>query len=223
MKNNKINYKLFNASDKKKSIKNPKWNWENSYIFSNFYTPKIPLIIENESWYNTEQYFQAQKFNKNSKEYLEYYNIIKNADSPAKVKMLGIQKPNTFRGSKWVVNKKTDKRLVNDMINKYKHLTIRDDWESVKVKIMVKALLYKFNQYSELKKILINDIKDNDYLVENSGPRDNFWGDGGDEGTGEKGKNILGKILTIMHHIFKYNTCDNMNSELKKKVRINKI
>ena len=59
-------------------------------------------------------------------------------------------------------------------------------------------------------------IPDNALMVEHT-TRDTVWADGG---TGERGTNYLGKILTVLHHVLKYKNCDKMSKELRKKVRI---
>ena len=64
----------------------------------------------------------------------------------------------------------------------------RNDWESIKDQIMYKALLAKFTQHDDLRKLLL-ETKERK-LVERS-PYDSYWGDGGD-GTG---KNRLGELL----------------------------
>lgn len=182
---------------------------------SNFF-PTRPLVIDGETWLTSEQYFQAMKFRgpfADAKS-IEYSNLIKDADSPAKVKCLGSQRTNRF-GGKWVVNKKTDKRLLNDMLKKYRDVKIRSDWDSVKIPVMIKTVAHKFS-LPEMER-RIKSIPDNGFIVENT-KRDRFWGDGGDGGTGEKGQNALGKILTCLSHIIKYGSCDRMNPELKKAV-----
>ncbi len=65
---------------------------------------------------------------------------------------------------------------------------LRKDWESVKDNVMRQAVLAKFTQHEELRKLLIEtgDAK----LVEHT-VNDNYWGDGGDG----SGKNMLGRIL----------------------------
>lgn len=65
---------------------------------------------------------------------------------------------------------------------------LRNDWESVKVEIMRKALQAKFTQHDELKALLLStgDAK----LVEHT-TNDNYWGDGGDG----RGRNMLGQLL----------------------------
>ena len=182
---------------------------------SNFY-PTKPLVIDGEIWQNTEQYFQAMKFRTTDRKGYEYSNIIKEADSPMKVKCLGTQKKHVY-GGKWKINKKTDHRITNDVIQEYKDVKMRSDWEHVKVKVMIKALFAKFKE-PDLR-VKITSIPDNALLVEHT-TRDSVWGDGGDGGTGEKGKNYLGKILTVISHVLKYGNCDRMSEELKKIVNL---
>lgn len=182
---------------------------------SNFY-PTKPLVIDGEIWQNTEQYFQAMKFRTTDRKGYEYSNIIKEADSPMKVKCLGTQKKHVY-GGKWKINKKTDHRITNDVIQEYKDVKMRSDWEHVKVKVMIKALFAKFKEPDLCVKI--TSIPDNALLVEHT-TRDSVWGDGGDGGTGEKGKNYLGKILTVMSHVLKYGNCDRMSEELKRVVKL---
>ena len=64
----------------------------------------------------------------------------------------------------------------------------RNDWESIKEHVMYKALLAKFTQHDDLRKLLLGTGERK--LVERS-PYDSYWGDGGD-GTG---KNRLGELL----------------------------
>jgi ribA/ribD-fused uncharacterized protein len=190
------------------------------YFFSNFYTEKNPLIIDDEKWTNTEQYFQAMKFrgDKATPRMIEYSNIIKNADSPMKVKMLGTQTKNKRFGTKWKINKKTDERLVNDVVDLYKDLKLRDDWKYASILVMINAVYHKFNQYHNLKEFIMK-IPDNTYIIEHT-TRDSIWGDGGDSGTGVIGKNQLGKILTVIVYIIKYGKCYNMPSKLNKQIKI---
>ena len=191
------------------------------YFFSNFYTEKVPLLIEGEKWINTEQYFQAMKFRgvKATRRMVEYSNIIKTADSPLKTKLLGAQKKDMRFGKKWKVNKNTDHRLINDVIDEYKDLKIRSDWGNVAFLVMIKAVYSKFNQYTHLKKQIMK-IPDDTYIIEHTN-RDSIWGDGGDGGTGTKGKNKLGKILTCIVYYMKFGNCSNMSKELKQKLKTN--
>lgn len=187
---------------------------------SNFYKLKKGLYINGEYFLDTEQYFQVYKFRgKNATvRMIEYSNLIKEADSPAKTKMLGNQRKNLRFGKKWKLNKKTNHRIVNDIIDEYKDITYRSDWDIASIAVMINALYYKFSQYTELYKIITN-VPDNTYFVEHT-TRDKIWGDGGDGGDGKIGQNRLGKILTALSFIFKYGTCDHMCLELKKKIKI---
>ncbi len=65
---------------------------------------------------------------------------------------------------------------------------LRRDWESVKDNVMRQAVLAKFTQHEDLRKLLLEtgDAK----LVEHT-ENDDYWGDAGDG----SGKNMLGRIL----------------------------
>ena len=65
---------------------------------------------------------------------------------------------------------------------------LRKGWESMKDNVMREAVLQKFSQHSDLKKLLLStgDAK----LVEHT-ENDSYWGDGGNG----SGKNKLGIIL----------------------------
>ncbi|MCL4143307.1 UNVERIFIED_CONTAM: hypothetical protein GTU68_065810 [Idotea baltica] len=67
-------------------------------------------------------------------------------------------------------------------------ITLRSDWEEVKVDVMQKAVFAKFKTHTDLAEALVET--GNDELVENA-PGDYFWGCG-KMGTGQ---NWLGKIL----------------------------
>jgi len=154
------------------------------YEFSNFYTNKNkPIEIDGFSWSNVEHYFQAQKFSHHP----EYYKIIQSCDSPQKIKNLGSQRKTQFSGN-WVVNKKTDSRNINAIIDQYKHLKIHSDWDNRRVDIMKKALLAKFTQDLNLQKLLLS-TKDTE-IIEAS-PRDSYWG----SGKNNDGLNKLGHLL----------------------------
>ena len=62
-------------------------------------------------------------------------------------------------------------------------------------------------------------IPDNAILVEHT-TRDKIWADGGDGGSGKKGQNWLGKILTALSWYYKYGDCGNMPPSLKKSIKI---
>lgn len=67
-------------------------------------------------------------------------------------------------------------------------MPLHPDWETVKDDVMREAVLAKFTQHPELRKILLDTGKI--MLVEHTA-NDSYWGDGGDG----RGKNMLGKIL----------------------------
>jgi len=75
-------------------------------------------------------------------------------------------------------------------------VTLREDWEDVKIKIMFNIVLDKFIRHSILRQRLLDtgDI----YLVEGNSWGDKFWGvcDG-------EGQNELGKILMFTRFLFK--------------------
>jgi predicted NAD-dependent protein-ADP-ribosyltransferase YbiA (DUF1768 family) len=184
---------------------------------SNFY-PIKNLVIDGERWLTTESYFQAMKFRGPSAtpRSIQYSNLIKDADGPAKVAMLGRQKKNLRFGKTWVLNKAKDRRIVNDLIDEYSsnvdtslNVSIRKDWRTASVRAMMTALIDKFTQNPELLKAITN-IPDNSYLVEHTS-RDSIWGDGGDG----SGSNYLGKILTALSIVLKYGSCKGISRKLK--------
>lgn len=67
-------------------------------------------------------------------------------------------------------------------------LTLRDDWDDVKLQVMYEICLIKFTKYPDLKRRLLET--GNEELVEGNDWGDTYWGvcDG-------KGENHLGKIL----------------------------
>lgn len=65
---------------------------------------------------------------------------------------------------------------------------LRKDWESIKDRVMRKALVAKFTQHDDLRAILLGT--GNALLVEHT-VNDSYWGDGGDG----SGKNRLGQLL----------------------------
>jgi len=72
---------------------------------------------------------------------------------------------------------------------------LRRDWEEVKDELMKKAVLAKFSQHDELRKILLST---GDALLVEHTSKDSYWGDGGDG----SGKNKLGQILMEVREIF---------------------
>ncbi len=83
------------------------------------------------------------------------------------------------------------------LIGRDKSNPLRKDWEQIKDDVMRRAVLEKFKQNEELKKILLDT---NDALLIEHTKNDSYWADGGD-GTG---KNKLGIILMEVRNIFSY-------------------
>lgn len=71
-----------------------------------------------------------------------------------------------------------------------KAVGLRENWETIKFKVMYDICKYKFSTYPELKKKLLGT--DNSTLEENNNHGDEIWGI--NKLTG-KGQNYLGKIL----------------------------
>jgi ribA/ribD-fused uncharacterized protein len=65
---------------------------------------------------------------------------------------------------------------------------LRRDWESVKVGVMRRAVLAKFEQHEDLRTLLLST---GDATIVEHTENDAYWGDGGDG----SGKNMLGRIL----------------------------
>ncbi|GAG79482.1 unnamed protein product, partial [marine sediment metagenome] len=169
-----------------------------NFEFSNFYpfhpsymrTKKFENVknfsfeYDGHSWKTVEHAYQAHKFMQPgaSQKNFEYAEYIKNAPTAGlaaklgNVSLIGI---NLYKGGKEYAN----------IIKKYRNdVKIRDDWEDVKLDIMIKLVKAKFDQHEYLRKLLLQT--DNKKLIEAS-PRDYFWGEGKDK----TGKNYLGRIL----------------------------
>lgn len=80
--------------------------------------------------------------------------------------------------------------------SKGKTVALREDWEQVKVKIMLTIVLQKFLQNPILAKMLVNT--DDAQIIEVNKHRDSFWGV-----YNGNGKNYLGEILMIVRRLFK--------------------
>lgn len=65
---------------------------------------------------------------------------------------------------------------------------LRRDWESIKVGVMMDAVLAKFSQHQDLAELLLGT---GDALLVEHTENDSYWGDGGDG----SGKNMLGQVL----------------------------
>lgn len=151
------------------------------YEFSNFYIS--PIKLDGLKWQTVEHYFQAQKFNQpHSPEHMEYYRLFSVTDTPMKAMMIGRQKGKGGYASQWKLHKTLDSRTVNEVIQLYKHLPMRSDWETVRVDVMRQGLRAKIQQHSRIRKLL---LETGDAEIIEDSPRDAFWG---------VGQNQLGKL-----------------------------
>jgi ribA/ribD-fused uncharacterized protein len=156
-----------------------------NYEFSNFYE-NLQITVNGVGYKTAEHLFQASKFMNERKgeskedriDRLQYIKLIGSQSTPGKAFVLARQK--TGGGYKW----RTD---MNPVITAYQHISIRDDWDSVKDDVMYRILKVKFSD-SRLKTLLLNTGDRN--IVEDS-PRDAYWG----RGKNWEGKNMLGKLL----------------------------
>lgn len=73
-------------------------------------------------------------------------------------------------------------------LGRTRKVRLRKNWDNIKDNVMYDALKAKFEQHSELKKLLIETRTKK--LIEHT-ENDSYWGDGGDG----SGKNRLGKLL----------------------------
>lgn len=79
---------------------------------------------------------------------------------------------------------------------------LRKDWGKVKDSIMYEAVLKKFQQHEDIRKILLNT--EDKKIIEHT-TNDSYWGDGGDG----SGKNKLGIILMqVRKHLKKQGSSD---------------
>lgn len=157
-------------------------------FLTNFYP--FPFRMGGKKYLTTEHYYQAMKFDyplgspKASAQSLKYAEIIRFSSTPAKCKALGHQQPHRF-GYNWPVNSKDD-RKINDIIEEYKNLSPRPDWEERKVKVMYDCLKVKIPTF-------FDRLPKNTYFVEHT-VRDKYWADGGDG----RGQNFLGRLITLI-------------------------
>lgn len=84
--------------------------------------------------------------------------------------------------------RKAKTAMIAARLGRSRKVPIRNDWESIKDEVMHQAVLAKFTQNEEIRKILLST--GDEKIVEHT-ERDSYWGDGGDG----SGKNMLGQIL----------------------------
>lgn len=80
-------------------------------------------------------------------------------------------------------------------------LSVRKDWDSVKIKVMEYGVRQKFTKHSNLKEMLLST--DSQELVEGNTWHDNFFGSCECDKCGDKGLNHLGKILMMVRDSIK--------------------
>lgn len=92
--------------------------------------------------------------------------------------------------------RKTGSPMQAAILGRDRKQKLRKDWESIKVQVMRRALVAKFQQHSDLSDLLFStgDAK----LVEHT-ENDAYWGDGGDG----KGKNMLGQLLMEVRQLLR--------------------
>ncbi len=81
---------------------------------------------------------------------------------------------------------------------------LRADWEQVKEQIMHQALVAKFTQHPELRRLL---LQTGDAEIVEHTSNDSYWGDGGDG----SGKNMLGRILMRVRDELRDNSSDKLS------------
>jgi N-glycosidase YbiA len=146
-------------------------------VFSNYAIS--PLVADDGKRYNSaEALYQSLKFTDP-----QYREVIRLAKTPHQSKVLASQR---------IAQKAPPWRLaLNETIRHHmedRGVSIRNDWDDVKLQVMRRCLLAKFTQHPHLAEILIGT--GNASIVENSAI-DSFWGCGADG----KGENHLGKLL----------------------------
>lgn len=140
-------------------------------FMSNFHP--APFELDGHRWPSVEHYYMAMK-----SEDPEYRQRILTATTPNKVKRLGDSRVGHERQA-------TQSLFHPRHSNRY---TVRQDWDSIKLDVMYRAVSAKFQQNPVLAQAL--KATGNAELVEDS-PTDTFWGTGA-SGTGQ---NWLGKTL----------------------------
>jgi ribA/ribD-fused uncharacterized protein len=148
---------------------------------SNFFLLEKPIIYEGLPYRTSEHLYHALKYlthPNRTKLHEEYAELIRNASTPNKAKILANRK--TGLRYQWQKDLKV-------LIDKY-NLEPRSDWDAVKEEKMLLCLKLKFTQSERCKKVLLST--GDQILVEHTS-RDKFWADGGDG----SGLNTLGQLL----------------------------
>lgn len=179
---------------------------DSNFIFSNYYQNKksdYQFEIMNTKWISNESFFQSMKYTDK-----DYKKIIQEADTSHKAFLLGRMGGNIR--PEWVINKKSNQDKIRDVINRYKNTTrIRQDWDTIKDKVMIIGLFVKFTQNKDLYDKLLST--GNTKLVEYS-PVDKYWG----TYWNKVGQNKLGQCLMKVRECLKLNITRNELSTFSK-------
>jgi ribA/ribD-fused uncharacterized protein len=124
---------------------------------SNFH--RAGFTLDGAAWPTVEHYYQAQKFAGSPPTDPSWHEAVRLAESP---------------------------RLAKEMGRSTEH-SIRPDWDTVKERVMLKALVAKFVQNPDLALRLFATR----YRLVEASPEDAYWG----EGPGKTGENRLGRLL----------------------------
>ncbi|HEV2600694.1 MAG TPA: NADAR family protein [Candidatus Babeliales bacterium] len=163
------------------------------YEFTNLYDIPGGIKIGGSFWPSTEHYFQVQKFYYRP----ELSDKIRTCRTAKEAFDMAQKQPKEFTRIDW--HARLDEPFQGELG------TIV---EYGKDAVMLRALVEKFTQIPDLKKLLLNT--GNRKLVENSGKYDKYWGNGGDG----LGKNKLGEILKYVRYVLQNDTIQDLKEQL---------
>lgn len=151
---------------------------------SNFYRLNDVLWYAGRPFSTSEHLYQFMKFFHPgaTADEIEYADIIRQADTPYKAKILASQRCSSRW--KWMLP-------LNKIITEYKNRRVspRPDWDAVRIPIMREILIMKFRVDTECREIL---WKTEHAPIAEHTTTDTFWADGGGNG---RGQNMLGRLL----------------------------
>jgi len=167
----------------------------NTCIYSNLFVCKCE--IDGKIYDSTEHYFQMYKYPEGDKNFMR---LLSSGDVAAfgqrrmafadkhllllqQLKDSGLDFPKKISGEVYNKGDKANPQLVVE------------DWDTVKISVMYKAIKAKFSQNPDLKKALLDTGEI--WLVEHT-KNDKQWADGNDGG----GTNYLGKLLILLREDF---------------------
>ena len=179
------------------------------YEFSNYWQVE-PILFNGIHYTNAESAYQSFKFQGPKSKVKEYQLLIGAARTANIARRLGRQElkygyntkvtllatKNPKGDSKWIG------KTVNEVVQFFKDggVTLNPKWEEMKLEIMIDILLTKFKNCRKAEEKL-KSVPENTLIVEHS-PRDEFWGDWGNEwaATDQHGRNYLGRIITAIRY-----------------------